>query len=123
MPWWSAEAGETRVRSRLSGRGRTALRPRSVRTLPRAGPPGHDSAATAPPPAIRLVQQTDQVVLPDGGERVRAVPASPITPGDQDRPPLGHPPDLPLQDPQLGRVDQVIFEIDRNQGCSDPLET
>lgn len=54
--------------------------------------------------AIRLLEQPEQVFLPQGGKHEEDMPDRPLAPRDQDRLALRHPPDHPLQDAQLGRL-------------------
>ena len=62
------------------------------------------------------------MLLPQLGERMGAVPASPIADGNQDILPAFHALDLAFQDSQFRRVDLIVGRVDRNQRRLDRLE-
>src|SRR5689334_11806678 len=84
------------------------------------------SAVVSPSPncdtgsSPRLAQQRDQVLLPDRGQGMGAMPPRPVAPGHDQRLAPSNMNDLPLQDAQLGRVDQVVLEVDRQERRHDP---
>ncbi len=62
------------------------------------------------------------MLLPDGRQRVGAVAAGRVARRDHHRAAAPDAHDRPLQDAQLGRVDLVVGEVDRQQRGRDLLQ-
>ena len=81
------------------------------------------AAARASESGFRLAEQPFEMFFPNGGKRVRAVSARPVAPGYDYRLTSLHEPNVPLEDVELGRIDEVVFKVDRQERNNDPLQS
>src|SRR5580698_8140081 len=87
---------------------------------------GRNSCAPPPPDpaasALLGLEELLEVALPEDGVGVRAVPVGVLTEGDDDGAALRHAADLALEDAKLGRVDEVVGGVHRQQRRLDLLK-
>src|SRR5579864_1299423 len=69
---------------------------------------------------LSFSEKLRQMIFPDGGECVSAMPSSLSAARHDDRLAARHTLNFLLENSQLWRVNQVILEIDRQQGSLDP---
>ena len=62
-------------------------------------------------------EQLHQLIFPQAGDGVAAVAARFVAEWNHDRAAVRHALDLALEDPELGRIDQVVGRIDRQQAA------
>src|SRR5689334_19442588 len=72
--------------------------------------------------SLTLLEQLSEILFPYRGQRVRAVTRGLAAERDDDGAAVRHAPDLLFQNPQLGRVDQVVRRVDGQQRRRDFLQ-